>query len=135
MKDEDYQEILQSTRRSLIQMGFAGVDERIMSDIHGSEGPFWDLIYYLKHLAEEISLGADTQLRGVLSRFRHYVVTESGDSIRGIRVIVSDEDRRRYDLDYIDFAPNQELEEIAHELRALIEELYKDYNSNMRGEE
>jgi|MTBAKSStandDraft_2_1061841.scaffolds.fasta_scaffold06718_4 hypothetical protein len=135
MTNDDYQEILQATRKMLMQMGLGGVDERIMSDIHGSEGPFWDLMYYLKHLSEEVPLGADTQLSSVLRRFRHHVGTESGDMVEGIRVIVSEEDRRRYDLDHIDFAPNPELSEIAHELHALIEELHKGHNSNLRGEE
>jgi hypothetical protein len=44
MTNEDYREILQSTRQMLKQAGLSGVDERIMSDIRGSDGPFWDLI-------------------------------------------------------------------------------------------
>lgn len=85
MTNDDYKEILQETRKLLMQRGLGGVDERIMSDIHGSEGPFWDLMYYLKHLSEEVSLGADTKLSSVLRRFRHYVGTESGDMVEGIR--------------------------------------------------
>lgn len=135
MTNKDYQEILQTTRKALIHMGLGGIDERIMSDLRGSDGPFWDLMYYLKHLTEEVSLGADTQLSGVLRRFRRFVGTESGDIVEGVRVIISEEDRRRYEIDHIDFSPSPELGEIANELHALIEELHNDHNSNMRGEE
>jgi hypothetical protein len=80
MTNEDYRDILETTRRMLRELGLSGVDERIMSDIHGSEGPFWDLIYYMKHLTEEISLGSDAQLSGVLRRVRQHARTESGES-------------------------------------------------------
>ncbi len=137
MTNEDYKEILQSTRRMLRKAGLGGIDERIMSDIHGSEGAFWDLIYYLKHLTEEVSLGSDVQLGNVLRRVRRHVRTESGDVIEGVRVTVSSEDRERYDVDHIDFAPSPELGDIAQELRALIDELNEDHrrDSNRQGEE
>jgi hypothetical protein len=121
----------------LREAGLSGVDERIMSDIHGSEGPFWDLTYYLKHLAEEITLGSDVQLGNVLRRVRSHVRTELGQAVEGVRVTVSGEDRERYGVEQIDFAPNPELGEIAQELRALIHELDEDHrgDSNRQEEE
>jgi len=130
MTNEDYKEILQSMRKMLGNAGFGGIDERIMSDIHGSEGSFWDLIYYLKHLTEEVSLGSDVQLSNVLRRVRRHVQTESGDIIEGVRVTVSNDDRQRYDVEHIDFTPSPELGYIAKELRALIEELDEDHRRN-----
>jgi hypothetical protein len=137
MTNEDYREILQSTRRMLREAGLSGIDERIMSDIRGSEGPFWDLTYYLKHLTEEVTLGSDVQLGNVLRRVRRHVRTESGEAVEGIRLTVSGEDQERYSVEQIDFAPNPELGEIARELRALIDELYEDHreDSNRQGEE
>lgn len=137
MNNEDYRDILQFTRRVLNQAGFATIDERIMSDIHGSEGAFWDLTYYLKHLTDEVTLGSDIHLSNMLRRVRQHVRTESGEPIEGFRVVISEEDRERYNADQIDFAPNPELGELAQELRSLIEELYEDHrrDSNQRGEE
>ena len=137
MNSNDYRDILESARRMLREFGLSGVDERIMSDIRGSEGALWDLTYYLKHLTEEIALGSDKQLSSVLRRVRHNVRTESGEEIRGIRVALVGDDRERYDIEHIDFAPDPALDEIAQELRSLIEELYEDHrrNSNQQGEE
>jgi hypothetical protein len=58
-------------------------------------------------------------------------------AIQGIRLDLVGEDRERYDMQYIDFAPDSELGEIAQELRSLIEELSDYYrrNSNRQGEE
>ena len=128
MTDQDYREILRSTREMLRESGFSGADERIMSDLRGSDGPFWDLTFYLKHLTEEIALGSDDQLSGVLRRVRTNVQTESGETIQGVRVYMVGEDRKRYETDHIDFAPDPQLDEIASELRALLEELYDDYH-------
>jgi len=130
MTNEDYREILQSTRQMLRQAGLGGVDERIMSDMRGSEGAFWDLMYYLKHLTEEVTLGSDVQLGNVLRRVRRHVRTESGEAVEGVRVTVSGEDRQRYDVEHIDFTPNPELGEIAQEFRALIDELNEDHQRN-----
>lgn len=108
-----------------------------MSDIRGSEGSFWDLTYYMKHLTEEIALGSDAQLSGVLRRVRQNARTDSGEAIQGIRLELVGEDRERYDMRHIDFAPDPELGEIAQELRLLIEELIDDHhhNSNRQGDE
>jgi hypothetical protein len=132
MTNEDYRDILQSAREMLRQAGLSGIDERIMSDIHGSDGPFWDLLYYLKHLTEEVALGSDAQLSNVLRRVRRHVRTESGETVEGIRVTVSDEDRGRYNVDYIDFTPDPQLGEIALQFRALIDELDEDYRKNFK---
>lgn len=137
MTNEDYRDILDSTRRMLKEFGLSAIDERIMSDIRGSEGPFWDLTYYMKHLTEEIALGSDAQLSGVLRRVRQNVQTESGETIQGIRLDLVGEDRERYNLPHIDFSPDPALGEIVLELRSLIEELYVDHNhnSNREGDE
>jgi hypothetical protein len=137
MKDEDYRDILQFTRSALRKAGLGAIDERIMSDIHGSEGPFWDLTYYLKHLTEEIALGSDIHLSNVLRRVRRHAGTESGEPIEGVKVIISDQDRERYNAREIYFAPDPELGELAEELRTLIGQLYEDHRSgsNREGEE
>jgi len=137
MNDEEYRDILQFTRRALNKAGLSAIDERIMSDIRGSEGAFWDLTYYLKHLTEEVALGSDIHLSNVLRRVRRYVETDTGARIEGVRIVISEEDRERYRAEHIDLAPNPELGRLAQELRTLIEELYEDYrrDSNRRGEE
>lgn len=137
MKDEDYRDILQFTRKALNKAGLTAIDERIMSDIRGSEGPFWDLTYYLKHLTEEVALGSDIHLSNVLRRVRRHARTASEEPIERVRVVISDEDRERYDAKEIDFAPDPELGKVAEELRALIEELYEEHRRelNQRREE
>jgi len=130
MTDKDYREILEFARQTLKQAGFGGIDERIMSDMRGPEGPFWDLVYYLKRLTEELALGSDVQQGNVLRRIRRHVETESGQPVEGVRVVMSDEDRKRYDLEYIEFVPNPQFGEIAQELRALINELREDHQMN-----
>ena len=74
-------------------------------------------------------MGSDVQLGNVLRRIRSHVQTESGDTIEGIRITLSSEDRERYHMEHIDLAPNPELGKIAGELHALIDELYKDHQT------
>lgn len=127
MINDDYREILQYARRMMREAGLSGVDQRIMSDLRDSEGPFWDLTFYLKRLAEEVSLGSDVQLASMLHRFRRHVDTESEEAIEGISVTISDEDRERYAVERIDFSPDRELGLVAEKLRILIEELHGEY--------
>ena len=126
LNDRDYQDILQNLRRSLREQGFGGIDERIVSDIRGSEGSYYDLAFYLKHLIEEVSLGSDEQIREVLRRVRGAVHTESGQPVDGIRVQLSPEEAERYSTREVDFAPSSDLREIATELRGVLEELHAD---------
>jgi hypothetical protein len=126
LNDRNYRDILEHIRVSLRERELGGVDERIMSDLRGSEGPFYDLVFYLKHLIEEVSLGSDEQLRGVLRRIRSTVHTQSGEPVQGIRVELLPEERERYGIRQVDFAPTPELQEVASELRDLLQEIQAD---------
>jgi len=130
MTNADYLEVLQYIRQRLRELGFSGIDERIMSNLKGSDGPFWDLTYYLKHLAEEVALGSEGQLGNLLRRVRQNVQTESGDEIKGVRVMLSDEDRERYGEDVLNFTPDPNLDVMADELRSLIHDLGQNHRRN-----
>ena len=84
MNDRDYRELLRFTRDQVASVGLGAIDERIMSNMRGSEGALWDLTFYLKHLREEIQLGSDAEYRETLRRVRAHVETESGGPIQGI---------------------------------------------------
>lgn len=43
LRDEDYRDLLQSTRQAVRTAGLGSIDEQILSEIRGSEGPFHDL--------------------------------------------------------------------------------------------
>jgi len=75
LSDEQYQELLQSLRRFLRREELGALDERIVSQIRGSEGAYYDLVTYLRLLISEMSLGADDQLRSVLRRVRESAQT------------------------------------------------------------
>ena len=136
LSDNEYLEILQSLRQTMREAGLGSVDERILSDLRGSEGPFYDLTIYLKLLISEFSLGSDEQLRNVLRRVRRSVKTESGDPVQGFRVQLSPEESRRYETEFVDFAPPPQLEQIIAELRSILEELRSDWDRPFdRGDE
>jgi hypothetical protein len=132
LSEQEYQLLLRQLRGTLRESGLGAVDERIISDLRGSEGPFYDLVVYLKHLIEEVSLGSDAQLREVLRRIRNAVRTESDQPIAGVRVELSPEERQRYEIERIEFTPSSEFQEIAQELSDILEDLQRDYDS--RGE-
>ena len=127
MNNEDYREILHEARRQADAAGLGAIDERIMLDMKGSAGVFWDLLYYLKHLREEIRLGSDIQYRETLRRVRQYVETESGVPVAGIKIKFSPEEIERYGVRELDFVPNRELSGIAEELDVLIAALRNDH--------
>jgi hypothetical protein len=134
MNNEDYRAILQDMRRQTSDLGLRAIDERIVSNMRGSEGPFWDLLYYLKHLREEVQLGSDVQYRETLRRIRQHVVTESGAPVEGIRIDFSPEDAARFGVRHIDLAPSRELGSIAEEIAALIEALNNDRDQSQGSE-
>jgi len=98
--------------------------------MRGSDGPFWDLLFYLKHLREEIQLGSDVQYRETLRRVRRYVETESGVPVEGIRIEFSSEEAERYNMRELVITPSRELSGIGEELGALIEALRSDHDRN-----
>jgi hypothetical protein len=130
MKNEDYMELLRVTRMQVSQLGLSALDERIMSNMRGSDGPFWDLLFYLNRLREEIQLGSDVQYRETLRRVRLYVQTDSGSPVEGIRIEFSPEDAERYGMRELVITPSLELGRIGEELGTLIEELRSDHNRN-----
>jgi hypothetical protein len=135
MNNDDYRAILQETRRKAADFGLRAIDERIISNMRGSDGPFWDLLYYLKHLREEVQLGSDVQYRETLQRIRQHVVTESGAPVEGIRINFSPEDADRYGMTHLDLAPSRELGSIAEEIDSLIEALNNDRQRNSESED
>ena len=130
MNNEDYRALLQSTRAQVDEIGLSALDERITSNMRGSDGPFWDLLFYLKHLREEIQLGSDVQYRETLRRVRRYVETESGAPVEGIRIEFSPEEVERYGMRDLVITPSPELGGIGEELGALIEALRSDHDRN-----
>ena len=130
MKDADYIALLRETRKLASALGLGAVDERIVSGLKRSEGPFWDLIFYLKHLREEIKLGSDSQYRETLRRARQYVTTEAGGPIKGIRIDFSPEDAQRYGTRELIVTPSPELDSIGNDLEELIVELGNDREQN-----
>ncbi len=131
LKDDDYREILKDMRNSLRHAGLGGMDERIISELHGSQGPFYDLVYYLKLLIDEIALGADEQIKNVLRRVHSSVETESGHHVEGIEIQLSPEESDRYRTDKLVFGPDPALQEIVSDLRSVIEEIKEDrHNEN-----
>ena len=130
MNNEDYRSLLQSTRAQVNKLGLSALDERITSNLKGSEGPFWDLLFYLQHLREEVQLGSDVQYRETLRRVRRYVETESGEPVEGIRIDFSAEEAERYNMRDLVIKPSRELSGIGEELGALIEALRSDHDRN-----
>lgn len=130
MNNQDYRELLQATRDQVEGLGLSALDERITSNMRGSDGPFWELLFYLKHLREEVQLGSDVQYRETLRRVRLFVQTESGVPIEGIRIEFSPEEAERYRMREMVISPSRELGEIGEELGALIEALRNDHDRN-----
>lgn len=130
LNEADYRDILRNAREMLRKAGLGGMDERIISEIRNAETPFYELVYYLKMLTEEIALGADEQLGSVLRRVRHTVETESGEPVKGIEVQLTAEESERYGTSKLVFGPDPELQEIVKELHSILNELIADRNRN-----
>lgn len=126
MNNEDYNELFRFMRTQVVERGFGALDERIISNMRDSNGAFWDLLYYLKHLREEIHLGSDAQYRETLRRMRKYVRTESLNPMVGIKIQLSLEDSERYGVHELEIAPSRELSQISEEIGTLIEALNAD---------
>jgi len=130
MTNADYRELLRTTRLQVADLGLRALDERIISNMRDSKGPFWGLLFYLKHRREEIQLGSDSLYRETLRRVRQHVKTESGVPVAGIRIDFSPEEAERYGVRRLDFAPSHELGDIAEELETLIRALSQDHERN-----
>ena len=130
MNNEDYREILAFIRELLRKSDLGAIDERLVSELKGQEGAFFDLRRYLDLLRGEISLGTDTTLSGILRRFRSHVRTESGEEIAGVRMTLTGGDRDRLDREYIDFEPDSAFTELAAELKEIIALLDDDHKND-----
>jgi len=126
LSDSDHTDILETLRKTMREGGLGATDERIMSEMRGTETPFGDLALYLKLLISDLSLGSDAQVRSVLRRLREASETETGTPIQGFRVELSPEESRRYRTEFVDFSPPPELNAIIEDLRTILEELYGD---------
>jgi len=135
LSEEEYRDLLQDLRRLIRREELGAVDERIASQIQGSEGPYFDLVSYLRLLISEMSLGSDDQLRSVLRRVRESAETESGSPIGGFRIQLTPEESRIYNTDSFDLAPAPNAQEAASELRAVLEELEIDRRNRDRPRE
>lgn len=134
LKEEEYQDLFQSMRKTVRGAGLGSIDEKIMTRLKGSEGAFYDLTMYLRFLIEDMSLGSDFQLRTDLHRIREVTETESGHSIEGVRLQFTPEEARLYKTEAIDFVPMRANQKIVEELRSVLEELYFDWeNQNSKG--
>ncbi len=133
LHDEDYRDLLQSMRQAIRTAGLGSLDERILSEVRNTEGPFYDLTLYLKLLIAEMSLGSDVQLQAVLRRTREFAMTESGHPIDGFRVQLSPEESRMYNTDSFDLAPPPGIQEIVVEFHSVLEELSKDRKNDTNG--
>jgi hypothetical protein len=137
LNDNDYVEILEFLRQLLQENRLGAVDERLVNQLRGSDGPYYALVDYLKLLSAEASLRTDDQLRTVLARFRGVVATESGEPIQGIRVAFSETEGRVFQSDHMDLESDPEAQRLVRVLHQLIDDLNRDRNqqSNAEGEE
>lgn len=133
LSDSEYTDILRSLRMTMRESGLAATDERIMSEFRERQGPFHDLMAYLRLLIIDLSLGSDAQVRTVLHRMRTAAETESGVPIQGFRLELSPEESRRYGTESVDFGPSPELNQTLADLHSLLEELGTAYWHNRRG--
>ena len=129
MNDEDYREIYSYIRSLLKENRLADLDERILSDLKGREGAFFDLREYLHLLRAEIALGSDTSFSRTLRRFRRHVRTENGGDIAGLRLVFTEGDQDRVNQDFVDLVPSAAFTELAQELNQIISMLDNDYES------
>jgi hypothetical protein len=134
LNDQDYRELLRFVRAEIQRLNLGAIDERIMSNMRGSEGALWDLTFYLKHLREEIQLGSDTEYSETLRRIRRHVQTQTGRPVEGIRIDLSTEDAERYGMRSFEIRPNAELGEIADQLGLLMESLIAQRNDDAEQE-
>jgi hypothetical protein len=134
MTDEDYRILLRETRSQIWNLGLSSLDEKITSDFRESDGPFYDLLFYLKHVREEVQLGADTQFRDTRRRVFRYVHTGSHEPVSGIRIDLTPEDIERYGMRYLDLAPSHEFGAVAKELAELIDALVEQHNQERNRE-
>ena len=130
MTDDDYIDLLRSTRAEVLGLGLSELDNRITSDMGASDGPYWDLVFYLKHLRDEMQLGSDSQYREIIGRLRRFVRTESGEPIAGIRIEFSRKEAQRYGMSQFELVGNAEFGRLANEIGVLIKELDEDYRSS-----
>ena len=127
LKEEEYQELFQSIRKTMQGSGLSSIDEQIMSRFKGSEGHFYDLAMYLRLLVEYMSLSSDFQFRTDLQRIQEVAETESGHPIEGVRLQLSPEEAKLYKIETINLMPIAANQKIVEELHSVLDELDSDW--------
>ena len=134
MTDDDYREILRSTRQALDRNGLSRIDEHIRSFDRPKEDAFEDLIQYLRQLIDEIRSARSQPIDSIMERINKYVRTESGFPVQGIRVETEEGEYAYYEPSRSDLRDRRQLWDLASSLEVLIEELEREHRHDQRGE-
>ncbi len=124
MEEPEFEEILSYVQRRMNELGFAGLNARIVDDVRSNRDavtPSAQLLDYLGRLRVETTLGSDAAVRQVIRAFQAVAQTESGAQIDGVSVVVSDADQQIFGLGpVVDLGNRANLEEVITELGGLI---------------
>ena len=126
LSDADYDEIFQYVRSVTRDARLGAIDEQITSKLGSSGESFSDLVNYLKGFIDEISSESKSQIYPIIQRFRQHVKTESGVPIQGVRVNLTEDEQRRYQVRELVFTPKEELQVLASELGQILREIIDD---------
>ena len=126
LRDQDYRELLEHLRRQVRRMGLSSLDDQLFGmDRPDIPDPLQDLRFYLKRLAEYVSLRSRETYSRTLSRLQDNVQTETGEPIAGIDLQMVGPDVERFGTRILTLEGSpRELDEVTSELHAILDLIY-----------
>lgn len=119
MTNDEWEEILEHTRKRIRQAGFMVVDESIMLDFQSTTNAKNDFLRYLSQLINALSERSHSGYMKALQRIQESVSTESDGLVEGIEIRVSDNDYKLYRTDRIDLSELNDLTPLIEKLKGL----------------
>jgi len=120
VNDQEYRDVLEYVRARMVEYGFGALDERIESELRRDPGHSEvQLLQYLQAVETEVRLGGTAIVRTVVDRLADVVITETGDSVDGITIELTEGDADFYGRHRVELVGISELDALAAEISHL----------------
>ncbi len=130
MENQDYRDILHHLRKEVRKRELASLDEWIMADFQPSRNSGEDLLRYINMLSKSLRERSSSGYGKILKNFRKSVKTEDGKEIKGVKVVLSEDEQRLYRIREVNLQLGPDYSELISRLEGISIEIENDMDLN-----
>lgn len=119
LSKEDWQDILEHTRKRVREVGLIEIDMQIFKEVRTTESPTADFHRYLNLLISALSERTRSGYQRTLQIFQDCLKAENGKPIDGVEIRIEESDQTRYGTKLISLADQTDFLTLIGELKSL----------------